>query len=101
MFSIFTFKSELEKVFNNERVQKLKDFIVQEIKNYVTQDLLGAEKKRLVINATILFIAKNFVTKNAIVGFFVKLLIKFIPNIVQYLYDALKEFVEDLTEKTA
>lgn len=101
LFDLLTFKKELKKVFNAENVEKLKDHTVEKIVFYVNKDILGVEKKQLVVNAAIAFISSKFITKNGIVNFFVQLLIKFMPNIVQYLFDSLKRNVSGLTEKTA
>lgn len=101
MISLFTFKNELKKVFSSENIGKLKDYAEEKIIYFVDKDLLGEEKKRKVTEAVIAYILANFITKNGIVNFFIQLLIQFTPDIIQYLYDSLKKYVDGLTEKTA
>lgn len=98
MFSLFTFKSDLQKVFTPENLDKLKDFTIGKIVYYVDKELLGVEKKQKVTALVVAFIAQNFVSKNSIVNFFIQLLIQFTPSLVQYLYDSLKKYVSGLTE---
>jgi hypothetical protein len=100
MFSIFTFRSELNKLFSQENIEKLKDFVIQEIKNYVDQNLAGKDKKQKVVEAATAFILIKFRTSNPIAGFCVQILIQLLPVIVQALYDSLKAFIDGLTEKS-
>jgi len=99
LLSIFTFKKELKKVFSPENIEELKNLIVRSIASYVNVNLLGADKKEKVVRIALAFVSAKMQTDNGIVKFFVQLLIQFVPNIVQYLYDALKACVVGLTEK--
>jgi len=99
MFSIFTYKTKIQEIFNRENFLNLCEFAKKSIINYVDEkDLLGAEKKALVDAVVLEYIAKYFASTNAVVSFLVQLLTKFEPALTQLIYDLLKKKVSGLTE---
>jgi len=99
MFSLLTYKSNVQKIFTKENFLNLCEFAKKMIVKYVDEEnLLGADKKTNVDNAVIEYIAKYFVSNNTIVSFLVQLLIKFEPTLTQIIYELLKKKVDGLTE---
>lgn len=100
IISLINLKKDIKNVFNEENISKLKNFIKDKIVEFVNnKDLLGNEKKAKVVELVINFIIKTFITKNRYVQILIDLLIKFVPNIVQHIYDLLQEYIDGLTEK--
>ena len=97
IFDIFSFKKEATKVFTKENFSAVLEKAREEIIKQVNSSLLGSEKKALVDNAVIAKIREFRSTcKNKLVLWVVDELIKLIPTVTQFIYDFLKEKVENL-----
>lgn len=97
IFDVFSFKKEATKVFTKENFSAVLEKAREEIIKQVNSSLLGSEKKALVDNAVIAKIREFRSTcKNKLVLWVVDELIKLIPTVTQFIYDFLKEKVENL-----
>lgn len=79
----------LNKYFSQENISKLFGVITANIVEQGAKQLSGEEKKMNVDKAVVEFIKKNFVSKNILVSFLVKILIDLVPRITQSIFDIL------------
>ena len=99
LFSLITLKKDIQNVFSKENIQNLKDYATTKIEAYVKEQMDGPLKKVAVDALVISYIKEHFITKNTYVNILVQLLIGFTPQLTQIIYDDLKKFVKDLTDK--
>ncbi len=98
ILSYFDFRNKFKSIFTRDNINKLKNKIKEEIIYYVrNKDLLGPQKKELVVGAIQKYISITFVSSNFIVSFFIKILIANTSTIVQIIYELLKDYIDGLT----
>ena len=99
IFSLINLEKDFEKLKQKPEVVTLFDFIKEKIVSYVNQEVVtdGAAKKAAVVTAVVEYIVTHFVTQNTILQFFVGLLIKFVPELVQLAYNQLATYITGLT----
>lgn len=97
LLDIFTFKSDLTKVFNASNIDFLQTIIVQKIKEEAKKKILGEEKMQNVIASVVSAINTHIHSDNKIVQWVIdNILIKHIRQLIQIAYNNLKEIVEKL-----
>jgi len=97
IFDLFSVRKESKKIFTRENLLEVlnlaKWYIIDQAKN----SLRGAEKKQIVDSAIINIInEKTKDCKNSILLWIIERIKGFIPTITQYIYDTLKEKVDNL-----
>ncbi len=97
IFDLFSIRKESKKIFTRENLLEVlnlaKWYIIDQAKN----SLRGAEKKQIVDSAIINIInEKTKDCKNSILLWIIERIKGFIPTITQYIYDTLKEKVDNL-----
>lgn len=86
------FMVRLSKCFSQEKVTQLFGFIKDNILEQALLNLSGKEKKANVDNAVKAFITQNFVSKNVVLSFLIKVLIDIVPRVTQSVYDILMTY---------
>ena len=98
IISYFSFKEKIKTLFTIEKITALKNQIKKEIISYVNKhELLGEEKKALVVESIKKYIKHNFVSSNVITSFVFSILITNTPIIVQIIYELLEDYIDGLT----
>lgn len=97
IFDLFSIRKESKKIFTRENLLEVlnlaKWYIIDQAKN----SLRGTEKKQIVDSAIINIInEKTKDCKNSILLWIIERIKGFIPTITQYIYDTLKEKVDNL-----
>ena len=99
IMSLINLEKDFEALKSKPEVVTLFDFIKGKVIEYVNQEVVtdGPAKKAAVVEKVVEYIVSHFVTQNTILQFFIGLLIKFVPELVQLVYNQLAAYITGLT----
>ena len=97
ILAVFNLKKDFEKLKNSGTFDMLKKCIENQIILIAKKELSGDQKKETVVNSTVAYISRYITPVNPIIGVAVA---SIAPQLVQYLYDSLKRYVDGLTIQT-
>lgn len=99
LMSLINLKEDFEELKARPEVVALFDFTKSKVISYVGSEVItvGAQKKDAVVKEVIEYITEHFVTKNTILSYLINLLIGFVPELVQFIYNQLATYIEGLT----
>ena len=97
LFDVFSFKKEAQKVFTKENFNIVLKTAREAIISFVGKEMLGEDKKKRVDEIVVVKIIELTANvKNGLVLWVIDKIIDLVPTVTQFVYDFLKEKVENL-----
>jgi hypothetical protein len=100
IMSLINLKADFESLKAKPEVVAFVDFVKTKIISYVSSEIIkvGAEKKAAVVKEVVEYITTHFVTKNTILAYLINLLVEYVPELVQVIYNYLATSIAGLTK---
>jgi len=99
IMSLVNLKEDYKALIAKPEVAALCDYTKKQIVSYVNSEVItdGAAKKSEVVKEVVAYITTHFITQNTILNFIIGLLVQFVPQLVQFIYNQLATFIVGLT----